>query len=141
MTFKTKVQVRFAHVDAAGIVFYPRYFEMLNGAVEDWFASMGCDFRRMHLEQRMGVPTVRLECEFVAPSELGDELTIQITPVRVGRSSCTINYLITGDDKVRVTAEAVLVCTDLDAKRAVPWPEPLQRQLSAAGAIAESPLP
>lgn len=132
MIFKTKVTVRFAHVDAAGIVFYPRYFEMLNGAVEDWFAAMAFDFRAMHLHRRMGVPTVRLDCEFLAPSELGDELTVQITPTRVGASSCTIEYLVTGGDEVRLRATAVLVCMNLDEKRSMPWPKAIEQQLSSS---------
>lgn len=132
MIFKTKITVRFAHVDAAGIVFYPRYFEMLNGAVEDWFVAMGLDFRAMHLHWRMGVPTVRLDCEFLAPSELGDELTVQITPTRVGTSSCTIEYLVTGGDEVRLRAKAVLVCMNLDEKRSMPWPTAIEQQLNSS---------
>ena len=41
--------IRFRHCDAAGIVFYPRYFEMMNDLVEDWFAELGmglCEFAR-----------------------------------------------------------------------------------------------
>ena len=37
MSFQISTKVRFGDVDPAGIVFYPRYFEMLNAAVEDWF--------------------------------------------------------------------------------------------------------
>ena len=35
MAFETTVLVRFGDIDGAGIVFYPRFFEMLNSAVED----------------------------------------------------------------------------------------------------------
>lgn len=131
MSFKTEAKVRFGDVDAAGIVFYPRYFEMLNAAVEDWFASMGLDFRSMHLTHRIGIPTVRLECDFVAPSELGDELTIEITPVRVGRSSCAIDYVVAGRGQVRLTAKAVLVCMNLETRRSVEWPSDLGLKLRA----------
>ncbi|MEP6869978.1 MAG: acyl-CoA thioesterase, partial [Novosphingobium sp.] len=90
MAFETSTQIRFAHVDGAGIVFYPRYFEILNAAVEDWFAeALGADFRSMHHERGIGVPTVQLNAEFLAPSLLGDELAVRITPRHVGRSSCT----------------------------------------------------
>ena len=34
--YQREVLVRFAHCDPAGIVFYARYFEMINGVVEDW---------------------------------------------------------------------------------------------------------
>ena len=138
MTFMTKTKVRFRDVDPAGIVFYPRYFEMLNDAVEDWFATMGVDFRSMHRQHRIGVPTVHLTCDFTAPSELGDELIIEIKPVHIGRSSCTIDYVVRMNEEVRLAAKAVLVCMDLDARRAIAWPRMLLPQLHDACAALTS---
>jgi len=37
MPFETTVTVRFGDVDAAGIVFYPRFFEMLNSTMWGYF--------------------------------------------------------------------------------------------------------
>ena len=137
MSFETKVKVRFADVDPAGIVFYPRYFEMLNGAVEDWFAqALGLDFRTMHLERHIGTPTVRMTVDFIAPGELGDDLTIRITPLQIGRSSCTINALFTGDSRDRVRVEAVLVCMDLQTQRSIPWPEEVRARMEQELATA-----
>lgn len=132
MSFEIRLKVRFADVDPAGIVFYPRYFEMLNAAVEDWFGqALGADFATLHLEQRIGVPTVKLECEFLAPSRLGDELSVSIQPTRLGRSSCAISYRVAGQDGDRLAASAVLVCMDLDRQKAIPWPEPIRSRLEA----------
>lgn len=130
MNFETRMKVRFADVDPAGIVFYPRYFEMLNAAVEDWFdQGLGLDFKSMHLEQHLGVPTVKLEVAFVSPSELGDELTVEIRAKEIGRSSCSIQALFTGDGRERLRADVVLVCMDLQAKRAVAWPEDVRNRM------------
>lgn len=134
MAFSTDVTIRFAHVDAAGIVFYPRYFEMLNGAVEDWFASMGWDFRKMHLTRNMGVPTVKLECDFLAPSELGETVTITIVPTSIGRSSCAVTYVVSGGGKERLRASGVLVCMNLAEKKSMPWPAELREALTNAAA-------
>lgn len=132
MSFETSVKIRFAHVDPAGIVFYPRYFEMLNGAVEDWFAqSLGLDFKTMHLDQHIGVPTVKLEVNFLAPSKLGDDLTIRIIPRDIGRSSCTITALFTGAGRDRLRAEIVLVCMDLEAQRSIAWPAAVKEKMRA----------
>lgn len=136
MSFTTGALVRFAHIDAAGIVFYPRYFEMLNGAVEDWFAAMGHDFASMHIGGHWGVPTVKLEAEFLAPSMLGDDLTISITPQKVGRSSCPITILIACNGEERVRASAVLVCMDLDAKKSMAWPQDVAEKLEGYCAVA-----
>ena len=134
--FQTSTQIRFAHVDAAAIVFYPRYFEMLNAAVEDWFAAMGHDFRKLHIDRGIGTPTVKLETEFLSPSELGDELSIEIDPRRVGRSSCTFTYLFTGDGRDRLRGQATIVCMDLAAQISAPWPEELRERMIGFGAEA-----
>ncbi len=131
VAFVHHTPVRFAHVDAAGIVFYPRFFEMLNAAVEDWFAALGRDFRSLHLDDRIGTPTVRLEADFVAPAMLGDVLEIALTPVRVGNSSCTYRFAFTAEGTLRLKGEGVLVCMDLDAKTSRPWPEAIAASLRA----------
>lgn len=123
MTFISRQQVRFAHVDAAGIVFYPRYFEMLNAAVEDLFAEeIGVDFATMHGERRLGVPTVKLDVEFVAPSRLGDLLGFSIDVVRVGRSSADLAVAVHCEGELRFRASVVLVCMDFDGARSRAWP-------------------
>jgi hypothetical protein len=43
--FTKQEKVRFQHVDYAGIVFYPRFLEMLNCLVEDWFEEDGVYYR------------------------------------------------------------------------------------------------
>jgi 4-hydroxybenzoyl-CoA thioesterase len=131
VAFVHSTPVRFAHVDAAGIVFYPRFFEMLNAAVEDWFAALGRDFRSLHLEDRIGTPTVRLETDFLAPAMLGDMLDITLDPVKVGNSSCTYRFTFEAAGTLRLKGEGVLVCMNLDAQRSRPWPEAIGAALRA----------
>lgn len=137
MVFQTSVKVRFADVDPAGIVFYPRYFEMLNGAVEDWFdQDLKLGFKAMHMQRNIGVPTVKLEVDFLSPSELGDRLTISITPREIGRSSCGISVLFSGDERDRLRAEVTLVCMDLTARRAVAWPQEVRERMETRLVLA-----
>jgi len=137
-TFETTAQVRFAHVDPAGIVFYPRYFEMLNGAVEDWFdQAIGVDFASMHAARGMGVPTVQLAAEFLAPSKLGEVLTIAITPHNVGKSSCTYESVFAVGGSVRLRVSGTLVCMDLETHKAMPWPDDIRAGLMRERAPAE----
>lgn len=136
MGFTTETRVRFGDVDPAAIVFFPRYFEMLNAAVEDWFAAMGSDFRTLHVERRIAVPTVNLKCDFVAPSRLGDVVTIHIEPIRIGRSSCSYRYTFSNNDGERLRGSAVLVCVDMAAHISMPWPEALRTALEASTATA-----
>ncbi len=66
MTYARTVPVEFNHCDPAGIVFYPRYFEMVNSVVENFFLEdVGHSFARM-MEEGAGVPTARIEANFRA---------------------------------------------------------------------------
>ncbi|HET9646451.1 MAG TPA: acyl-CoA thioesterase, partial [Burkholderiaceae bacterium] len=61
-TFVREHRIRFADCDPAGIVFYPQYFVMFNGLVEDWInQSLGIVYHELVLGRRVGLPTVRLE--------------------------------------------------------------------------------
>jgi 4-hydroxybenzoyl-CoA thioesterase len=136
MTFATSTRVRFGQVDAAGIAFYPRYFEMLNNAVEDWFAGLGADFRSMHVDRGIGVPTVSISAEFLSPCELGEELEIRIVPTHIGRSSCAYDALFTAGGRDRMKVNAVLVCMDLAVRKSVPWPEDIRLRMESGLAPA-----
>ena len=138
MAFETGARVRFAHVDAAGIVFYPRYFEMLNEAVEDWFASMDHDFHTLHLVRKIGTPMVSLKCEFTAASVLGDRLTINIAPTHVGRTSCAFEFRVRGDGGDRFLGSGVMVCMDLQTRSSIPWPDHLRTAMIAARSSGQS---
>jgi 4-hydroxybenzoyl-CoA thioesterase len=130
MAFATSTQVRFGQVDAAGITFYPRYFEMLNDAVDDWFTQiLGAGFRSMHVDRGIGVPTVRISAEFLSPSVLGDELEIRIVLTQIGRSSCAYDALFTADGTDRMKVSAVLVCMDLATRKSVCWPDDIRLRM------------
>lgn len=130
MAFETQILVRFAHVDPAGIVFYPRYYEMLSAATEDWFArSLGEDFRTMHLDRKCGVPSVRIDAEFHKPSRLGDELTISMRPLWIGRSSCLVDVRFLCGNELRVRFEMTLVWTSFTTYQSAPWPQEIRKRL------------
>ena len=127
MPFVSQQQVRFAHIDAAGIVFYPRYFELLNASIEDYFAQVvGVDFAEMHICRRIGVPTVRLDVTFLTPSRLGDLLDFELGIADVGRSSLKLAITMRCGTEVRFTADALLVCMDLNTGKSLPWPDDMR---------------
>jgi len=120
MSFNFNQKVLFKHCDPAGIVFYPRYFEMINDCVEAFFEEIGLPFEV--LLKTAGVPTAQISTSFQSPSRHGDALVIQLTVKRIGRSSLDLSFEAMCGAEVRFTAESTLVYTDLNG-RAQPWPE------------------
>jgi 4-hydroxybenzoyl-CoA thioesterase len=113
-TFKISQKVLFRHCDPAGIVFYPRYFEMLNDCVETFFDHIGYPFETMH--PSLGVPTAEIEAAFKAPSRHGDHLEITLVVDRLGSSSLGLSFLSVCETELRFTAKSTIVYVNADGK-------------------------
>jgi 4-hydroxybenzoyl-CoA thioesterase len=122
--FTNTVRVRFKDCDAAGIVFFPRYFEMLNDLVEDWFReALDWSFDAMHGAAQSGVPTAEVSCRFAAPSRLGEVLTRELRVTQLGTSSFSLQVRFAGPAAdLRLEFAQRLVCVDTGrmAPRALP---------------------
>ena len=130
IAFAAPIDVRFRHCDPAGIVFYPRYFEMLNDLIEDWFAARGWGFGRMMQHGGVAAPLIAVEATFTAPSRLGDVLRATIEVVKLGRTSCALDVALAGaDGAVRVRFRPTMVCVRRETLRPEPWPDPLREAI------------
>ncbi len=130
MKFTRDLIIRFEHCDAAGIIFYPRFFGLVNETVEDWFAGLGHSFKALHLDQRKGVPTVRFECEFVGPVRIGDMLQQQLGVDSIGNSSLNLKHIASIGDRTVARFDQTIVFTDLATMRAEPWPAELREAIT-----------
>ncbi len=131
-TFHSDMLVRFSHCDPAGIVFYPQYFIMFNGLVEDWFnQGLGVNYARTITEHRLGFPIVKLECDFIVPSKIGEIITLALKLERLGRSSMEITVVCSYKQEERLRARFVLVTMNLDTQRAQPIPDDLRALMQA----------
>ncbi len=129
-SFRSELLIRFRHCDLAGIVFYPRYVELLNDVVEDWFAAMDLSFGKL-LGQGLAAPMAALDVQFHKPSRLGETLAAALDVERIGRTSCRVVVRLAGPDGVaRVTFQATMVCAALAEMRPQPWPDALRQELS-----------
>ena len=130
--FERVYPIRFSHCDPAGIVFFPQYLVLFNHLVEDWFTEgLGVDYAQMLGARRIGLPIVRLECDFRAISRMGDAVTFGLVTERVGGRSLTLAPTARVADELRVTARQVLVFTDLDTHRAIDLPADVRAALAA----------
>lgn len=125
--FERNETILFRHCDPAGIVFFPRYLEMVNDSVEALFAKIGHPFHELH--RGGGVPTVALVTEFTAPSRLGEKLALKLSVVAIGRTSADLRHEARGggETRFRIRQRIVNVGSDM---RPAPWPEDLRAALA-----------
>ena len=128
--FVTHKQIRFQHCDPAGIVFYPEYFLLANEVVEDWFQDgLGVDFRKMHLDDHIGIPVRKTACEFFATSMIGDRLDWSLTVSRVGGSSVAMTIRASSGGEQRAVFEHLIVYASMKTRKAIPLPEDLRARM------------
>jgi 4-hydroxybenzoyl-CoA thioesterase len=127
--------IRFSDCDPAGIVFYPQYFVMFNGLVEDWVEEgLGVGYRKLVIERRIGLPTVRLEADFRAVSKMGDRVALALEVERLGSRSITLNLRCASaaDGELRMQMRQVLVTTSLQSHQAIELPADLRKAIEAS---------
>jgi 4-hydroxybenzoyl-CoA thioesterase len=128
MAFTYLQKVRFKHCDPAGIVFYPRYFEMMNDCIEAFFETeLGVPFEVLH--QSHSVPTAAIETTFHAPSRHGDALVLTLRLTRLGRSSLGYEMQADCGAESRFTTMATLVHITAQDGRPEPWPAPMRDRI------------
>ena len=125
---QTSFDISFKHCDPAGIVFYPRFTEMLNDVVEHWFKyGLGCDFAALHASRGLAIPTVRLEIDFKHPAFLGDILVASLSVLHVGTSSTRLRILfLSKDGAENLEAQLTIVFVGMGNKRPLEIPADLR---------------
>ena len=127
--FRVPRRIRFSDCDPAGIVFYPQYFVMFNGLLEDWVdGPLGIGFADLVSRRRIGLPTVRLEADFRAVSRFGDDVTLSLEVERLGGRSLTLalRCCAAGDGELRMSVRQVIVTTSLESHGAIDVPPDLR---------------
>lgn len=127
MGFDYPQKILFKHCDPAGIVFFPRYFEMINDATEALFEeAFGCPWEVLH--EAHNIPTAQIDTQFQAPSRHGDRLAIRVEVTRLGRSSLGLSFEARAGDELRFSARSTLVQIDKTG-RAAAWETPLREKI------------
>lgn len=132
-TFTKQEKIKFKHIDYAGIVFYPRFLEMLNDLVEDWFEeALDRPFSKMH--ETNGIPTVDLKIQFKNPARLGEVLTKKLWVKDIGFASVLCGFQFVNEKEVTVLeGEVTLVNVAFNIERnsikAQPFTEEIKNKI------------
>ena len=132
--FETVIPVRFGHVDYAGIMYYPRFFDNFHAVFEDMFSKrLGLPYMSILQDRRIGFPMVKIETEFKKPFRFGEPMRLRIECTRVGRSS--IDFLYRGfngqEAEPSVEARATVVTVNLDSLAPIEIPPDILAVLRA----------
>ena len=119
--FVTSQRVRFAHIDPAGIAYFPRIFNFVHEAFEDLWCDFVCvPYDKLIEEYRIGFPTVHIEADFKHGLHFGDRPVVEVTCNHIGHSSVGFCYRYWVGEKLCVEARTTNACVHLDTMKAIP---------------------
>jgi len=131
--FRLTRTVEFNHCDPAGMVFYPRYFEMISATIERFLAD-AVDYSWTDMgvfDGGMGTPMGRIEVRFANPSYLGEDLDFDLTLTRLGRSSATFAIRCSSADQTRFDCTATIIHAETGGGSSVAWPAEVRDRMTA----------
>lgn len=123
------LRIEWGDCDPAGIVYYPRYFEMFDTGTTHLIEAAAGLRKRDLLAQRglLGWPMVDTRASFSRPLRFGDEIRLESRFVELGRSSFKIVHRIMKGDELAVEGweTRVLVREEGGRLGATPIPDDL----------------
>ena len=130
--FRLRRQVRFGDCDPAGIVYTPRFVNMLNEVLESFFpGALGLDYYGLIRDEKVGLGYARVGCDFLRPGLMGDGIDFSVRVGRIGGASAGfVIHAHRGEDEV-LRGTLVMVTTSLVSNRPIPLPPALRAALVA----------
>jgi len=117
-TFSNKrvVRIEWRDCDPAGIIYYPRYFEIFDASTAMLIErATGLNkFQQLKKLHFSGYPLVRTRARFLKPTRFGDDVTVEST-IKVGRSSFEVEHKLSLDGEVYVECSEKRVWVVRDA--------------------------
>jgi YbgC/YbaW family acyl-CoA thioester hydrolase len=79
-------RVIMADTDAAGVIYFGCVYRWHESAMQEWLRNAGHPIGKL-LKEGYAIPCVHSEADYSHPLRVGDELTVQLRPGKVGTRS------------------------------------------------------
>jgi len=148
-TNKRDLEIEWGDCDAAGIVFYPRYFAMFDASTA-YLLEKAFGMKKIAWTKKfgiLGIPMVDTGATFRIPSAYGDVITIESKITAVHTSSFEILHTVLKGDKIAIEARETRVWTGRDPEnpkrlKSIPLSDEVRAALTndpSASAMAGEP--
>ncbi len=136
--FRTARIVEFGDTDMAGIVHFANFFRFMEAAEHAYLRSLGLSVVMEVDGGKYGLPRVSASCDYLRPARFGDELTVEVAVVKLGRSSVSYAFDFTHGDEPIARGRVTAVFCRFDAGRpeACEMPAEFRAKLDPGGAPA-----
>jgi len=131
--FEARLQVQWADVDVAGIMYFAAYSRFAEYAEMQLFAELGFPYESVFTKYAFWLPRVRVEAEYRAPALMSDWMRMRTEILHVGRSSLRwkTTFLNERTGAEGATISFVVAAVDAKTLKSRALPEPIRSALLA----------
>jgi acyl-CoA thioester hydrolase len=131
--FESRLQVQWADVDVAGIMYFAAYSRFAEYAEMRMFAELGFPYESVFAEYAFWLPRVRVEADYHAPALMSDWLRMRTHVERVGASSIRWQTVVFNErtGEAGAALSFVVAAIDAETKKSRPLPPSIRSALLA----------
>lgn len=111
---------KFHDIDAAGVVFYARFFYYAHDAYEELLESQGNSIKSI-ISSGIILPIKQTQASFKAPISLNEKIIVKISVIEILETEFTLTYNfldIKGKEKALLTTQHI--CLDMKTRKRTP---------------------
>jgi len=135
--FTTRVRVRYAETDAAGVVYYGNYLTYFEVVRVELLRALGRPITSIEA-QGVQMPVVEARLKYLRPARLDDLLDVSVSVESLGPASFACDYEVTRDGLLLVSGWTRLAVCERDTGRAMPMPGWLRELFERIPATVEN---
>jgi acyl-CoA thioester hydrolase len=134
--FATRVRVRYAETDAAGIVYYANYLTYFEVARVELLRALGQPIGDV---EARGVlfPVVEVHVKYLRPAHLDELLDVTVGIDSIGPASFSCDYEILRDELLLATGWTRLAVCERETGRSMPMPAWIRELLDRSPSVLE----
>lgn len=119
--FTTRLRVRYAETDAAGVVYYANYLTYFEVVRVELLRALGHPITELEAKGVV-LPVVEARLKYLRPARLDDLLEVSAGVESVGPASFAFDYEVRRDGLLLVSGWTRLAVCERDSGRAMPMP-------------------
>ncbi len=116
MAFTYNRTVRFQDTDAAGVVYFANVLGICHEAYEESLEASSINLKDFFHNPSLAFPIVHASVDFLRPMFVGDKLSIDLIPQKLGVDKFEITYEITVGEVVVAKSITRHVCIDVSSR-------------------------
>lgn len=128
---KRRVRIRFSHLDAAGVVFFPRYFTLAHDLLEDLVARAGFGWTEWFANPRWIAPLRHVEADYFRPLRGGDVCDATLRLVEMTAHSVTFLCALDREGERAAEMRLVVAFAARESGRKISVPDVVRARLGS----------